>query len=135
MFNNGLQKSEETFNFLDVETREIVASIDLEGAIRLLIRRLDLWTYETLKRRLRPDAKFWLLLNATYVVATPVLARFPLEVDSLLNVIQSDFETLIRSSAESTAKGKPITIHALINALPGMWDRLKASDWRLWERE
>jgi hypothetical protein len=83
-------------------------------------------------RRLRPDAKLFLLINFLQMIVLPVsLSERGSNVD-LRRILFADTVTLLKQSADETNE-RDVSSHAVLKALTKNWKKLNFSALKLWE--
>jgi len=84
---------------------------------------------------LRPDAKYFLLLNLVQMVAVPLRFTDRVEREVLRSMLREDVKTLVLMSRQTTTnRGKnEITAHAVIDAIAHSWRQLNLARFKLWE--
>ena len=119
--------------------------------------RFDLGDYTTLEKTLvdtvkrsienesseskdvvRPDAKYFLLVNFHQMIVTPIVERSDrggfiynkLDLNDLQEKIRSDIETIVRAS-HADNEGK-ISGHAVMSAIDKHWKKLAITKMSIW---
>jgi hypothetical protein len=90
------------------------------------------------KKSLRPDAKYFLIVNFHFLVVKPLWkkktrGRYLLEelYPSLEEDIKNDIILIIKS-ADEESKDPEISGHQIINTIDKLWKKLKTTSFEIW---
>jgi hypothetical protein len=83
-------------------------------------------------RRLRPDAKLFLLINFLQMIVIPVILARRQDGPDLGRILFADTVTLLKESADETNE-TDVSSHSVLKALTKNWQRLNVSALKLWE--
>jgi|SRR6185436_7489612 len=84
----------------------------------------------------RPDAEFFLLLNFHQLIALPLLLDYSLESQfypNLYEAISNDVMEILKGAIEE-ADDQEISGHSIVQSLSKRWDRLKTTEFNIWNR-
>jgi hypothetical protein len=86
-----------------------------------------------LKDRIRSDAKYFLLLNFSHMVAYPTIV-FQEEEYSILykEYLLSDLKLILSNAEELTKNKEEITTTDIVASLPNVWEKLKLNATKMW---
>lgn len=99
--------------------RRIINSVDLEMARR--------------QKPLRPDGKYFLLINFYSMIYTPLSIGGGPTFEELIEAITSDVGYIVQNAAPEP--GEEISAHLLLNFIATRWRDLKTTRFRLWGDE
>lgn len=87
---------------------------------------------------LRPDAKYFLLVNFLHLIVKPLLENKPfedyrneLQFFSLEEDIQADIKNIILNAFESK-DGQEISGHQIMKSVDGLWSSLRTTSEKTW---
>jgi hypothetical protein len=83
------------------------------------------------QKRLRPDAKLFLLINFGEMVAAP-LARAKVPQTKEMNDIRHGIEAVVKLAADVTPARDKISSHQIVSVVPIIWGKLKSLTDKLW---
>lgn len=83
-------------------------------------------------RRLRPDARWFLLLVFSELMAQPVIAVRPDVPEEVLAQLAADVQTVALAAGERTYEHE-VSSHVIVDALSQRWDDLELTRARWWE--
>jgi hypothetical protein len=86
-----------------------------------------------LQERIRPDARFFLLVNVDQMIVMPLSYSGNLRVDRqpLNEMIRTDVRTILRTASERVDQ-QEISGHRVVNVLSEIWGRLDISKLDVW---
>ena len=84
-----------------------------------------------LTRRLRPDARHFLLVNLHQMVALPLEYPFGYRGEALEGELVRDLRTILEE-ARTEARDDEISGHDVINSLSRVWDKLSTTARNVW---
>jgi hypothetical protein len=85
---------------------------------------------ETKKVHVREDARFFMLLNFTEMIAHPLEAK--IETAVLQRAVDQDVRLLLTAAASHDPTAEEISGHAIVDALSWTWAQLHVMKWDLW---
>lgn len=90
------------------------------------------------ENRLRPDAKYFLIVNFHHLIVRPLIEERPYRskfqeerIFDLEDSIHSDIETIINSSLK-TAENKEVSGHQIMRTIDKLWKELRTTKLELW---
>ncbi len=83
-------------------------------------------------RRLRPDAKLFLLINFLQMIVHPVSLAGRRNQSDLRRILFADTVSLLKEAAGET-RDRDVSSHAVLKALTKNWMKLNLSALKLWE--
>lgn len=87
--------------------------------------------------KLREDAQLFLFLNGWQMLLRPILQVREGSPKAVVDAIEADMWTVVREAADevSNREGQELEVtgHRVINALGRSWDRLRTTEWQVWE--
>lgn len=104
--------------------------------LRMIQEAID---FNTSSPDLRPDAKYFLLINFYHLIVLPIFHQRELDndsisVDVLEEYIRADIKTIIVASSEqlSPYNAEQISGHHILSTIDKVWDRLKTTEFEIW---
>lgn len=101
--------------------------------MRRMIDDAERETFDPRMKRVRPDAKLFLLTNLFQMVALPAWLAGRVQDPSLPSFLFVDTVTLLKQSAAETSGDGEISSHAVLKAVDKNWQKLNLSRLKLWE--
>ena len=85
----------------------------------------------------RPDAEYFLILNFHQMIAAPLLMNRGLSNEDfhsrLTEAIAADVTEILRGATDE-AHDREISGHSIVQSLSKRWDRLKTTEFKLWNK-
>jgi len=114
-----------------------------EPWLRLADIRSVRWVTESIEQaisdlnladRLRPDARYFLLVNLHQMVALPLIHPKVKDLDfgQLEADLKSDARTILSAAIETSEGGQEITASGLLKVISSQWDKLRVTAWEVW---
>ncbi|MDB4926595.1 hypothetical protein [Mucilaginibacter sp.] len=106
--------------------------------VRIIRRAID---YQSNDRRVRPDAKYFLLVNFHNMIVRPLLEYRPFRNPEriygddpleLQVAIENDIKTIIDRTNEEADKDEEISGHAMMKAIDTLWPQLRTTKFEIW---
>lgn len=87
-----------------------------------------------LKLELRPDARFFLLVNFHLMVVLPLYANpnRPIALPKLKEILDSDVSTILNETSKNLSNDREISGHEVLNTVSNIWKSLKATELQVW---
>jgi len=101
--------------------------------MRKMIDDAERETFDPRMKRVRPDAKLFLLTNLFQMVVLPAWLAGRVQDPSLPSFLFVDTVQILKQSAAETSEDGEISSHAVLKAVDKNWQKLNLSSLKLWE--
>lgn len=87
-----------------------------------------------LAETLRPDARYFLLINLDRMVALPFShpAAAQKDAEAIMDAIRQDVSAILETAVEEAKGDEEISGGAVLRATASIWDKLRINRWKVW---
>ena len=103
------------------------------ATVRRIIDEAELELVARNRVRLRPDAKYLLLMNFIEMIGRPLTMANRFDTETVANLVRSDINLMVSDATERRGETAEVSGHGIIDALSRNWKRLKVLEFKVWE--